>query len=298
MPGCELISFKPSSHQYRQALIDLYQTVLNCPKYDIDCSDHLKEGYQPGPEISFVGDKYGENGVPRILFTRIAPNWLKKYPDFGTRETITEYINSSLPKDIDEFYNVLLNYWRHPVTDQIYRGYRYWNTVVGHGNQSTDVAKELHEKPKYGIKLVLLEMAKVGLITNSEEVLDFCAINNLVKCSGRRPAGNPDSTLVNNCLYYFLEEVRILEPQILLSFGEEANHQILKRDLPGEAIIYANLPHPAFRPGPWNKKHPPEQASTWQNDRERETYKGCLTLRDQVKELVLSIRKVIGDVVD
>jgi hypothetical protein len=118
----EAIRINPAANTYRKKVVSLFDTVLFCEDYVRQCKDSLKPGlFQPGPEISFVGSRYGED--IRILFTRVAPNWNCEAPDLGSRDSLTRIMHFSPILGLDGIYDLVKNYWRDPTTDTIWHGY-------------------------------------------------------------------------------------------------------------------------------------------------------------------------------
>jgi hypothetical protein len=273
-----------STNPYRMATRELYTEVLNCPNYGKECAPDLKPGYRPGPEMSFIGSQYGQSGRPRILFTRVAPNWNERAKSFGTRESLYVMMQADPPRSLDRVFDCLRDYWIDNKTQTLFQGCNCWNTVAGKGNFPIDSFKEYFSRAiAYGIKMILGRMQEAGILSSDlEDVLDCCAINNLVKCSGKAEAGNPTPAMQRCCLQFFKREIHVLRPEIVVTFG--------KADMPPTMLdgvrFIEKLPHPAFRPGPWNRQHPPGPGISWGHECERKQYRGCLALKALLDSMV------------
>ncbi len=299
-----------SSNQVRNSLLGLYSQILDCPHFQQGCAPCIKKVSHPfGPEISFVGKHYGEGKVPRILFGRVSPNWpdvnMKSTPpgtsiqdpgwEMGNRLSIERYIEVN-PSSVDDLFDALRDYWVRPRSHELYRGYRLFNTVTGKGNRTniSDPAGFLREPAKYGVEVILGEMKKAGILPPDGDLLDYCAINNLVKCAGGQRSGNFCKVMRRNCSEWYQQEMRRLSPVCIVFLGDKARDRD-SRDEIRQAIGYEplvlRLPHPAFRAHIWKKKHPPKAGSQWHDGEERQRYKDCLDLRDQVADAVEILKR-------
>jgi hypothetical protein len=181
--------------------------------------------YKHGPEISYVGPKYGQSGCPRILFTRLNPTWNADIGWFGTLESISEYRLNHPDPDPSEIFDCYLKGWTN--RGKTYRGLWDAGTVTGHSNKSTLTGEEKRNNPRYGIQLIMEAMLKKGVFPKhiNSSLLEFCAINNVVKCSGAEKNWNPSSSMYNNCTYY-IKELDILQPHVLVVFGDKTDGYI------------------------------------------------------------------------
>jgi hypothetical protein len=280
-----------TANDYRKRLTPLFGAILECPNYQGLCKDHLKPDFRPGPEISFIGSRYGDPGNIRILFTRVAPNWNKKIPDLGSRDSLVLIANHFPNLELDGFYDLIKNYWTDPFTGIRWHGYNLMNTVTGKGNHRIqDVDSFLRSSPRYGITVILVELKRRGLIRGDGDLLDFCAINNLVKCSGKESGGNPTRIMFSQCSRHYLKEVELLEPHLIITFGKDSLPQEIQKRFK-RTMLVENLPHPALRPGPWAKQHPAPTGSQWRNEEEKRAYKNCVALRDLVAEMIERVKQ-------
>jgi hypothetical protein len=291
----KVITFdKTSVNPYRQKLAELYETVLTCPHYTNSCATELKAGYRPGPEISYVGSAYGIGCGPRVLVARISPNWQQNVPSMGTREFFERMSASHSSLKLDEMFDAMRDHWIDPNGGTLFQGYNCMNTMVGKKNLPIRDICEFHSRPfAYGAKLILKELAKTGVLRVEDgDLLDFFAANNMVKCSGKEKKGNPTEMMHSNCFSYFSEEMRILEPQIVITFGKLFERGKTRDSFPSKAMI-RNFPHPAFYPHIWGPQHPPLKDLPWKYEEEME-YKGCKRLRDDVQTFAKTAAEVFG----
>jgi len=302
MTKMNLNSFK-SSNEVRNNLIGLYGKILDCPHFQGKCAPCIKKVSHPfGPEISFVGKHYGEGDVPRFLFGRVAPNWPDIKPaqagrsvqdrgwEMGNRLSIKRYLEVN-PSSVDDLFDAIRDYWVQPGSGELYRGCRLFNTVTGKGNKRniSDPAGFVREPARYGVEMILGEMRKTGLLPSDGDLLDYCAINNLVKCAGSEGSGNFSAAMRRNCFHWYMEEMRNLSPDIIVFLGDKAQDADSLdgvRQMLGHSPLVFNLPHPAFRAHIWKNQHPPRAGSKWDSRDELQRYKDCLTLRDLVKDAV------------
>jgi hypothetical protein len=213
---------------YQQALLEFGEKILTCSKYAPggSCRSELayvsESVYKHGPEIAYVGRKYGKNGYPKVLFSRLNPTWNADIGWFGTLESINEYRLANSGEGISELFDCYLKGWTQ--ADKTYRGLRDAGTVTGYANNTRRLSPEEKRKsPLYGIQLILEQMVRLGVFpSNASSALEFCAINNVVKCAGALEKWNPSSLMYKNCNYY-IEELDLLVPDVLVVFGNDAD---------------------------------------------------------------------------
>jgi len=198
---------------------------------------------------------------------------------------------------LDSIFDCLRGYWMDNETGTLFQGCNCWNTVAGKGNFPITVERieEYFRRPvKYGIKMILSRVQDAGLFSpDLEDVLDCCAINNLVRCSGKLDAGNPTPSMRACCLEFLEKEIHILRPEIVITFGKATIPRTMLDGI-GDLRFSENLPHPALRPGPWNKQHPPGSGMSWSCDCERKQYKDCLALKGLVEDMVSRMTQAIA----
>lgn|GEM_PF-1693887 len=245
------------------------EKIFSCPRYKKDgaCHNELADvsggRYKHGPEICFVGERYGQTGFPRILFTRLNSIWPGNIGFFGTLESFKEYQRQNPNYDISEVFRRCLKGWKYDGRE--YRGLWDAGTVTGHPNKSPLAGAEKRKKPKYGIQIIMEEMIGAGIFPKDiESPLEFCAINNVIKCAGNKPKSNPTEIMKSKCNYY-QKELDILEPNIIVVFGSQAHdylgrrfslipNQIIFRPSSGRNYLYFKFPHP-LPPGKHGKNN-------------------------------------------
>ncbi len=212
---------------YQDDLLAFGNEIFGCPRYleSGACRGELADVsngvYKHGPEIGFVGDSYGQPGRPRILFTRLNPTWNQDIGWFGTLESLTEYRMSHPDAGARDVFRCYLRGWNHG--GKLYRGLWDAGTVTGHPNQSRLHGDEKRRSPRYGIQAIMEEMIRAGVFpVAADSPLQFCAINNAVKCAGSLPKWNPSTSMYRNCNYYD-KELGILAPHILVAFGNDTD---------------------------------------------------------------------------
>lgn len=249
---------------YQDDLLALGSEIFRCPHCrdggacQRELADVSNSPYKHGPEMSFVGESYGQPGLPRILFTRLNPTWDEDIGWFGTRESIEEYRLQNPDADARDIFRCCLKGWSCAGKD--FRGMRDAGTVTGHPNQSRLRGEEKRRSPRYGIQLILEEMIRAEVFPAPDDSpLQFCAINNLVKCAGRKRNGKPSASglpahsMYASCKSYYNKELHILAPHVLVVFGDKAKTHL---KLPsGAKCLYFPFPHP-LPPGKW----------TWRGD--------------------------------
>lgn len=212
---------------YQDALLALGREVMDCPhaRDDGACRSELADVsrglYKHGPEMSFAGEDYGRPGLPRILFTRLNPTWNDDVGWFGTRESVEEFLAAHPAAGAEEVFRHYLAGWAHG--RKVFRGMQDAGTVTGHPNQSRLSGEEKRSSPRYGIQLIMEEMIRAGVFPATQgSPLRFCAINNVVKCAGALGNWNPSTAMYRNCNYY-LRELDVLSPHILVAFGNKTD---------------------------------------------------------------------------
>ncbi len=216
--------------RYQVDLLALGREVMDCRHAleDGACRSELADVsdglYRHGPEMSFVGEDYGQPGLPRILFTRLNPTWNKDVGWFGTRESVEEFLSAHPDATPDAVFRHYLTEWEHG--HKLFRGMQDAGTVTGHPNKSRRSGEDKRGDPRYGIQLIMEEMIRAGVFpAGGSSSLRFCAINNLVKCAGKRGKSNPGGAMYKHCNYY-LRELEILSPHILVAFGGKTDSHL------------------------------------------------------------------------
>lgn len=248
---------------YQERLLAFDERILSCSHYDAggDCHKELADvsggKYRHGPEIGFVGESYGHTDLPRILFTRLNPIWSAAIGFFGTSESLVEYRNIRPSASAKELFQCYMKGWKNG--SRVYRGLCDVGTVTGHPNASRLPGKLKRRTPRYGIQVIMEQMTRAGVFPQSDQSqIEFCAINNVVKCAGSLPKWNPSSTMYEKCNYY-QDELEILKPHIIVVFGNDAD-RYLRSKLSGrfsshrnsntvklstgEQVLYFKFPHP------------------------------------------------------
>jgi hypothetical protein len=249
---------------YQSQMLDLGREIFQCKYYKGDSSERCDcydtDDDKHGPEMSFVGSKYGSNGSLRILFTRINPVWPPDVGFMGTRESISAYEKQNPQAAPERIFNAYLDDWKYK--NRKYQGMKYAGTVTGHPNNNkgrSDRQLEYSvENPRYGIQIIMELLANCGIFSKSDDnVLQFCAINNVVKCAGpETSSANPSSRMYQNCrkCNYYIKEINILKPHIVVAFSGNADKQLqqitadaVKQDekmVTGFPICYFMFPYP------------------------------------------------------
>lgn len=210
---------------YQDKLLAYGNEIFNCPHFRGTCQEELADVsiglYKHGPEISFVGERYGQPGTLRILFTRLNPTWNSDIGWFGTRESVTEYQIQHPEAVARNIFQRYLRGWNHG--NKVYRGIWDAGTVTGHPNKSSLPGENKRKSPRYGIQLILEEMIRAGVFPVTDgSPLQFCAINNVVKCAGSLKNWNPSNSMYRNCNYYE-KELDILAPHLVVAFGKDTD---------------------------------------------------------------------------
>ena len=184
-------------NKYQKSIYELGEKVFNCPHFEKECKPEIKltsSNYKHGPELSFVGSKYGQ-GI-RILFTRLNPIWPKDKGYFGSKESISMYIQDNPKCSIEDIYNHILKGWKYK--ERVFWGMQDAGTVTGYSNQRLSRSEKYRKNPKYGIQLIMDEMIKAKIFPKTENTLDYCAINNVIKCAGSLKNSNPGENMKNH----------------------------------------------------------------------------------------------------
>ena len=212
---------------YQKRILTFGEKILDCPHYQEGgaCRSKLADVsngvYKHGPEIGFVGDRYGQSNSPRILFTRLNPTWNNNIGWFGTRESVTEYRRQYPDANAADVFRCYLKGWK--IGNKVYRGMWDAGTVTGHPIKSNRPALEKRSSPRYGIQAIMDEMIRAGVFPKTDDSpLQYCAINNVVKCSGSLRNWNPSNCMYRNCNYYG-GEIDILTPHIVVAFGNDSD---------------------------------------------------------------------------
>jgi len=212
---------------YQDDLLTYGTEIFNCPhsRENGTCRSELADVsnglYKHGPEISFVGERYGQPGTLRILFTRLNPTWNQDIGWFGTRESVTEYRLQRPDADTENIFRCFLRGWNHG--NKVFRGLWDKGTVTGHPNKSSLPGEKKRKSPRYGIQVIMEEMIRAGVFpVTDDSPLHFCAINNVVKCAGSLKNWNPSNSMYRNCNYYE-KELDILMPHIVVAFGKDTD---------------------------------------------------------------------------
>lgn len=210
----------------------LYERILHCKYFEnpngcIKLKNVTDFEYKHGPEISFIGKRYGENNLPKILFSRLNNSWQSDFGWFGTQESINHYRkeNPKIP-----FEDIISNFWTWKSRDcKEYRGFDQMATITGWNNKSTQKKESQHlNSYKYGIFFILKELEKRNIIPCTNEYpFNFCAINNFIKCASNSKNSKPSPSMKQLCKYYE-EELEILTPDILFSMGKTTQELLHK----------------------------------------------------------------------
>lgn len=217
--------------RYQDELSAFGKEIFNCPHFHGTCQGELADVsnglYKHGPEISFVGERYGQPGTMRILFTRLNPTWNQDIGWFGTRESVTEYQLQHPDAGTENIFQRYLRGWNHG--DKVFRGIWDAGTITGHPNKSSLPGEKKRKSPRYGIQLIMEEMIRAGVFpVTDDSPLQFCAINNVVKCAGSGKNWNPSNSMSRNCNYY-MKELDLLMPHIVVAFGKDTDSYIRAR---------------------------------------------------------------------
>jgi hypothetical protein len=188
-----------------------------------ELADTSRDYYKQGPELAFVGERYGKPGYPKILFTRLNPIKVKKIKPiffFGSRESLKKYGGDGAK----EIFRLYLEGWKD--NNREYRGLRDAGTVTGHSNQSNLPDKGKLKPPHYGIQIIMNKMIEAEVFDEPKNSpLEFCAINNVIKCAGNGENSKPRRNMRNNCNYY-QQELDKLKPDIIIAFGGKTDSYI------------------------------------------------------------------------
>lgn len=254
---------------YQEKIRLLGDKILNCPNYLNygECQKELtnvsNSKYKHGPEICYVGKKYGENSLPRILFTRLNPTWNLDIGWFGTKESLEEYKGKYPNSEASDIFEKYLKGWKNENENKLYRGLWDAGTVSGHSNQSKLSGREKRANLRYGIQFITEKMIEAEIFPGvKESSLEWCAINNVIKCSGLLKNYNPGERMKQNCNFYS-EEIRILNPDVVIAMGNDADDYIKRKfriDIDGSGIQILNLGN--VKPSYWKFPHPLGQGKT------------------------------------
>jgi hypothetical protein len=155
------------------------------------------------------------------LFTRLNPTWNQDIGWFGTLESLAEYRSQNPDAKAKDIFQCYLKGWNHD--GKVFRGMWDAGTVTGHPNKSRLPGAVQRGSPRYGIQTIMEEMIRAGVFRRMDDSpLQFCAINNAVKCAGSLPKWNPSASMYKNCDYYG-KELDILAPHILVAFGSDTD---------------------------------------------------------------------------
>jgi len=248
---------------YQSRLLKLGDEIFECANYQKNgvCKPEVVDTsnwkYKHGPETGFVGELYGNDGYPRILFTRLNPVWKPDRGWFGTKASVMDFRNNHPESDARQISLRCLKGWKN--NNRKYRGKWDAGTVTGHPNNSTKIGNVQRQAPRYGIQAIMEEMVRANVFPFFEDTpLHYCAMNNVVKCAGLGKASNPNNIMFEKCNWY-LKELDILEPHIVVTFSNKSDKYI-KRKLKNRIItigdqtwinisgnkkcLYYNFPHP------------------------------------------------------
>jgi hypothetical protein len=244
------------------------QLVFPCSELQNECKTELrdlKHIYKHGPELSFVGKKYGVGQSPKILFSRLNPIWQYDIGDFCTKESIELYEKHS--SSSDDIFEKMIYGWKYK--NQIFRGLKDAGTVLGHVNKkhAKNVSSEnfeifgssIFQNPNYGVLWIIQKLIEKKVFTEMADCpLDHCSINNIIKCAGHLKNANPTTIMKKKCKYYCFE-IDILEPDIIIAMGNDTHNYInnnfkiyqksngvsyLRSNFNSLEIQYWNLCHP------------------------------------------------------
>lgn len=253
---------------YQDRILEVGSDIFQCPnlRSDKGCQSELTDvtnsEYKHGPEICFVGSRYSEDKLPRILFTRLNPTWNDDVGWFGTRESVETYKQYNPTHSVNDIFERYLKGWE--IGKRRFRGLWDAGTVTGHDNREKIDGAMKRSEPTYGIQVIMEEMVREGVYPRlGDSPLEYCAINNLVKCSGSLDKWNPGTNMIDNCRFWIFE-VEILAPHIVVAFGRKTSiylrrkiSVVIRPDglktfyLPsGRMGLFFEFPHP-LPPGRW-----------------------------------------------
>ena len=248
----------------------LNEKILSCPNYlkvggCEDVTDVSSFNYKHGPELAYVGTKYGQPNTPRILFTRLNCPWYN-FGWFGTKESIQDFKSANPDCNFNDIQMAYLQGWKN--SKKYYRGLQDAGTVIGYSNQRAECNQYQRNTPKYGIQLIMKEMISEGIFPNADEnPLYYCAINNLIKCSGsgKGEKSHPTKLMAKFCNYY-QQELKILKPHVLVVMGGDT-HKLIKKRFKNNFLLDKSLTYLTINGNKilyWRILHPTGQGkNTW-----------------------------------
>ena len=223
-------------NKYQKSIYELGEKVFNCPYFETGCKSELKSTssfYQHGPEMSFVGSRYGEKNSVRVLFTRLNPIWPENKGYFGSRESVVLFKreHGDLANN-----NLISLIFEHMVVGWTYQKFDFWGmqdagTISGYKNQRLKSTDHQRENPLYGVRIIMNEMVSADIFPNlvgNRTSLDYCAINNVIKCAGKGKSCNPTPVMEDLCDYY-QRELQILKPHVIVAMANPTDDYIIDK---------------------------------------------------------------------
>lgn len=195
--------------EYQNKMWKLQQSIFECPnKYaefnfskfegscleDIPANDLLDRNI---PDAAFVGDKYGELNIPKILFIGNNPNSSNDY--FGPPHSISSHFKGKKLEEIEaeEFYEVY---------------YTGNNNLHGFSQDEVMINNQGYDQ-MWGIQPIM-----EYLYGENDQILRAISFTNGIFCKGPSSQGKPSSHMQKNCVLrkgWLRKIIEILEPEII-----------------------------------------------------------------------------------
>ena len=180
--------------------VDILSTEFNCEHRE-KCSKGAADFTEA--KSAFVGTRYGENGMPRLLFISSDPGGAKILTKDGGIIDFTKPANRT-PEGVQRL-----------VIERVRRGIK----------SPSPRAKSTCELARCILQAFDSSAAKM----NEEELTQNFAHVNSVKCCENNPgkAEAKNAALVRNCRRYLRGEIAAFAPDILIAHGKKAEQSVL-----------------------------------------------------------------------
>jgi len=192
---------------YQKEILDNYnedEGIKWCHRCNSELPKNTEGYFERGPEIAYVGEQYGRSGCPKILFTRLNPIKEKKTGGnffFGSRKSLEEYLKQQSKADVKKLFQKYLDGWDSHTKKYI--GLCGAGTITGHPNKSKLPDEDKQKHLRYGIQFIMNKMIEKKVFDKPKSSpLEFCAINNVIKCAGKKRASNPGGVMFKTCNFY------------------------------------------------------------------------------------------------
>jgi len=179
---------------------------FKCPHFKKCKSDCAK--FSTAKEAN-LGVKYGRQGVPKLLFLSLDPGYSSAKPKNKTLQKVREI-------DLNADLKISNIHWRRTLEFA-------WVVLLG---LKDTMNLKLSSDVTNNASIPFKELYQTG---KAKAILPYIAHTNSAKCSmqkeGKKQA---DARLFTNCREYILGEIRLLDPDILVTQGKFAHRVIDK----------------------------------------------------------------------